>query len=176
MDSQSATRTLRDTISRRAGTRANRQEQINNKRNVDQAIRDETKAVNKLASELSGHLKQAHAKVEKIKADKTSYQQRLNLQDKKKRRAYERKVLGPNKGKDPVIQGYNKRLDAAEKDVADLKRKRKRAEDAKRSIGKLNTKARQFGNMMNYEDSLRLLDRLSKAQEEINFDIFDVDN
>ena len=176
MDSQSATRKLRDKISRRAGTRADRQEQIDNKRNVDQAIRDETKAVNKLASELSGHLKQANAKVEEIKADKTRYEQRLNLQNRDKRRAYKRNVLGPNKGKDPVIEGLNQRLKAAENDVADLKRKRKRAEDVKRSIGKLGTKARQFGNMMNYEDSLRLLDRLGKHQQEINFDIFDVDN
>tara|TARA_R100000654_G_scaffold25429_5_gene48886 strand:- start:2229 stop:4004 length:1776 start_codon:yes stop_codon:yes gene_type:complete len=172
---QRKTRQLRRDLARKAGERASRREQNGNARNVNQAIRDETKAVNRLAGELTGHLKRAQNQVEQIKSDKARYIQKINLKDSRAKRAYARQVLAKNKGKDPVIVGYNKRLQTAEGDVANLKLKRKNTADAQRRIKALNTQARKFGGLMNFMDAARILDSLGKAQELTDSEIFSVD-
>ena len=172
MDNKNRSLRLRDKISQRAGVRASRREGLDNARNVNRAIADEKKAAASLTKEIGGHIKQANSAVRQIESEKLRYKQKIAGYDRKKRRAYERRVLKPNGGKDPVLQDYNDRISDAKTDVSNLKKKKQAASAIIKALGKLGNKARMPGSMMNYDQSLRFLDELREIQDGIDNNIF----
>ena len=163
---------LRDRISQRAGLRASQREGLDNARNVNRAIADEQKAASSLTKEIGGHIKQANSSVRQIESEKLRYQQKIAGMDRKKRRAYERRVLKPNGGKDPVLQDYNDRISNAKTDVSNLKKKKQAASAIIKQLSKLSNKARMQGRLMNYEQSIKNLDELREIQDGIDNNIF----
>ena len=163
---------LRDKISRRAGLRASRREGLDNARNVNRAIADEKKSAASLTKEIGGHIKQANSAVRQIESEKLRYKQKIAGYTRKQRRAYERRVLKPNKGKDPVLQDYDDRISDAKTDESNLKKKKQAASAIIKRLGELGRKARMPGSMMNYDQSLRFLDELREIQDGIDNNIF----
>ncbi len=172
MENGKAIRDLRDRISRRAGKRAGRREGLDNARNVNRAIANAAKAASSLTKEIGSHIKQANSAVRQIESEKLRYKQKLANMDRKKQRAYERRVLKPNGGKDPVIQDYDERISDAKTDVSNLKNKKQAASGVISDLGKLSNEARMPGSMMNYEQSLRFLDTLREIHNGIDNNIF----
>ncbi len=172
MAAKEATRKLRRTLGNRRIGSDERRFNESNFRNLNSAIKGQEKATGRLSRELTGSIKKAQSSAARLNTDKIRYQQKIQRLKRADRRQYERSVLNPNGGKDPVIVDLDEQIKNANDAVTALKTNKKNADQAIKKFNKIGIGVRKWGASIPFEKGLLALDEVDKIAEDLDINVF----